>query len=66
MIGTVKVKNLSSLSINNPIKGYLPVFSNKGDKIAELLVALRILLPGSKLVEFIWFVFSKSYFFSSW
>lgn len=53
MIGTVKVKNLSSLSINNPIKGYLPVFSNKGDKIAELLVALRILLPGSKLVEFI-------------
>ncbi|CAF3922254.1 unnamed protein product [Rotaria magnacalcarata] len=47
MIGTAKVKNLSTLSTNNPIKGYLPVFSNKGDKLAELLVALRIFLPGT-------------------
>ncbi|CAF2487401.1 unnamed protein product [Rotaria sp. Silwood2] len=46
MIGTAKVKNLSTLSINNPIKGYLPIFSNKGDKLGELLIALRLLLPG--------------------
>ncbi|CAF3248775.1 unnamed protein product [Rotaria socialis] len=47
MIGTAKVKNLSTLSTSNPIKGYLSVFSNKGDKLAELLVALRIFLPGT-------------------
>ncbi|CAF1190222.1 unnamed protein product [Rotaria sordida] len=46
MIGTVKVKNLSTLSINNPIKGYLPIFSNKGDKLGELFIALRLLLLG--------------------
>ncbi|CAF0800277.1 unnamed protein product [Rotaria sp. Silwood1] len=46
MIGTVKVKNLSTLSINNPIKGYVPIFSNKSDKLGELLIALRLLLPG--------------------
>jgi hypothetical protein len=40
---------LSTLSINNSIKGYLPIFSSKGDKLGELFVALRLLLPGSKL-----------------
>ena len=45
MVGTVKVQNLSTLSINNPIKGYLPIFSNKGDKLGELFVSLRLFLP---------------------
>ncbi|CAF0935186.1 unnamed protein product [Adineta steineri] len=46
IIGTVKVQNLSILSINNPIKGYQPIFSNKGDKLGELFVSLRLFLPG--------------------
>ncbi|CAF0774338.1 unnamed protein product [Adineta ricciae] len=45
-IGTVKVANLSSLSIKNSIKGYMPIFSNKNDKLGELLISLRLFLPG--------------------
>ncbi len=48
MIGTVKVQNLSTLSISNSIKGYHPIFSNKGDKLGELFVSLRLFLPGRK------------------
>ncbi len=47
LIGTAKVQNLSTLSINNPIKGYQSVFTNKGDKLGEVFVSLRIFLPGS-------------------
>ncbi|UJR25905.1 hypothetical protein I4U23_007253 [Adineta vaga] len=46
VIGTVKVSNLSSLSIDNSIKGYISIFSNKGDKLGELFVSLRLFLPG--------------------
>jgi hypothetical protein len=42
------VQNLSTLSINNPIKGYQSIFTNKGDKLGEVFVSLRLLLPGSK------------------
>ena len=48
IIGTVKIQNLSILSINNAIKGYHPIFANKGDKLGELYVALRLFLPGRK------------------
>ena len=47
-LGTAKVHNLSTLSINNPIKGYQSIFTNKGDKLGEVLVALRLMLPGCK------------------
>jgi hypothetical protein len=47
LIGTAKVQNLSTLSINNPIKGYQSVFTNKGDKLGEVFVSLRMFLPGS-------------------
>ncbi len=49
VIGTVKIQNLSTLSISNSIKGYHPIFSNKGDKLGELFVSLRLFLPGRKL-----------------
>lgn len=48
LIGTTKVQNLSTLSINNPIKGYQSIFTNKGDKLGEVFVSLRLFLPGSK------------------
>jgi len=48
IIGTVKVQNLSTLSISNSIKGYHSIFSNKGDKLGELFVSLRLFLPGRK------------------
>ncbi|CAF4347571.1 unnamed protein product, partial [Adineta steineri] len=47
LIGTAKVQNLSTLSINNPIKGYQSIFTNKGDKLGEVFVSLRIFLPGT-------------------
>ncbi len=49
ILGNVKIQNLSTLSISNSIKGYHPIFSNKGDKLGELFVSLRLFLPGSKL-----------------
>jgi hypothetical protein len=49
ILGTVKIQNLSTLSINNAIKGYHPIFSNKSDKLGELFVSLRLFLPGRKL-----------------
>jgi hypothetical protein len=48
LIGTAKVQNLSTLSINNPIKGYQSLFTNKGDKLGEVFVPLRLFLPGRK------------------
>lgn len=49
VLGTVKIQNLSTLSTNDSIKGYHPIFSNKGDKLGELFVSLRLFLPGRKL-----------------
>jgi hypothetical protein len=48
-LGTVKIPNLSTLSISNAIKGYHTIFSNRGDKLGELFVSLRLFLPGRKL-----------------
>ncbi len=56
ILGTVKIQNLSTLSISNAIKGYHPIFSNKGDKLGELFVSLRLFLPGRKL-NIVLFVF---------
>ena len=42
------MQNLSTLSVNNPIKGYQSIFTNKGDKLGEVFVSLRLLMPGSK------------------
>ncbi|CAF0929940.1 unnamed protein product, partial [Didymodactylos carnosus] len=47
LLGIVKVQNLSTLNINNPIKGYSPIFTNKGEKLGDLFVSIRILLPGT-------------------
>ncbi|CAM4925264.1 unnamed protein product [Rotaria socialis] len=47
MIGIAKVQNLSLLTINNPIKGYQSIFTNKGEKLGEIFIALRIVLPGT-------------------
>jgi hypothetical protein len=62
ILGTVKIQNLSTLSTSNSIKGYHPIFSNKGDKLGELFVSLRLFLPGSKL-KIIFFSLSKSILF---
>lgn len=48
-VGTAKVQNLSTFSVNNPIKGFQSIFTNKGDKLGEVFVSLRLLLPGSML-----------------
>jgi hypothetical protein len=61
MVGTVKVQHLSTLSTNNSIKGYLPIFSSKGDKLGELFVSLRLFLPGRKLKTM--FLFLKIFCF---
>ncbi|CAF3575312.1 unnamed protein product [Rotaria sordida] len=47
LIGIAKVQNLSLLSINSPIKGYQSIFTNKGDKLGEVFVLLRLILPGT-------------------
>ncbi|CAF1141894.1 unnamed protein product [Adineta ricciae] len=47
LIGTAKVQNLSTLSVNNPIKGFHSIFTSKGDKLGEVFVLLRIYLPGT-------------------
>ena len=49
VLGTVKIQNLSTLSTNDSIKGYHPIFSNKDEKLGELFVSLRLFLPGRKL-----------------
>jgi len=64
VIGTVKIQNLSTLSISNSIKGYHPMFSNKGDKLGELFVSLRLFLPGRKLKISLFSLSLKSYFSS--
>jgi hypothetical protein len=50
LLGNAKVQNLSTLSINSPIKGYQSVFTNKGDKLGEVFIALRLILPESKSI----------------
>lgn len=52
LLGTAKVQHLSTLNINNPIKGYQSIFTTKGEKIGEVLVALRMILPGSEFLSF--------------
>ncbi|CAF0752136.1 unnamed protein product [Didymodactylos carnosus] len=47
LLGIVKVQHLSTLNINNPIKGYLPIFTTKGEKLGDLFVTIRIILPGT-------------------
>ncbi|CAF1106445.1 unnamed protein product [Rotaria sp. Silwood1] len=47
LIGIAKVQNLSLLSINSPIKGYQSIFTNKGEKLGEVFVLLRLVLPGT-------------------
>ena len=51
LLGTAKVQHLSTLNINNPIKGYQSIFTAKGEKIGEVLVALRMILPGSAFLS---------------
>lgn len=46
-VGTAKVQNLSTLSVINPIKGFQSIFNTKGDKLGEVFVSLRLLMPGS-------------------
>ncbi|CAF2632795.1 unnamed protein product [Rotaria sp. Silwood2] len=47
LIGIAKVQNLSLLSISSPIKGYQSIFTNKGEKLGEIFVLLRLILPGT-------------------